>query len=72
MPRSGRQKAVLYWFVLDALLVLSPFNYALVNGRREEILGLPIVVLYFILTGACVVFSVIYAYSIDRNTGGVL
>ena len=58
-----------YWFALDAILALLPPIYWAASGPSPSVLGLPLSVFYFILTGASITGSVVAAYAVEVKRG---
>jgi hypothetical protein len=59
------------WFALDTVLVLFPPIYLFISGMRDTVLGVPIVVAYFLLTGLCIASSIVAAYLVDCEVGEI-
>lgn len=57
------------WFALDAILALLPPIYWAASGRDPSILGLPLSVFYFALTGACISASIVVAFAVETRRG---
>lgn len=57
------------WFGLDAILALLPPVYLAASGAAPSVLGLPLSVFYFILTGSSITFSIVAAYIIEVKRG---
>ena len=58
------------WFYLDAIIVLAPPLYWMVNDyRMTSILGIPASLFYFISAAVCIVLSIITAYYVEEKQG---
>lgn len=56
---------VVLWFVLDAVVALAPPLHWAVSEQRFPVLGLPIVVFYFVAVGVFISASLIAAFCVD-------
>jgi hypothetical protein len=70
-PLAGQEYPgwIKYWFALDAILALLPPVYWAASGPEPSVLGLPLSVFYFILTGASITGSIMVAYAIEVKRG---
>lgn len=57
------------WFAFDAILALLPPVYWAASGRDPSILGLPLSVFYFAVTGACISASIVVAFVVETRQG---
>jgi hypothetical protein len=72
IPRLTRPEYpawIKWWFAVDAVLALFPPLYWAMSGRDPLVLGLPISVFYFALTGLCITVSVVAAYLVESRQG---
>lgn len=53
---------IIVWFVLDATVALTPPLYWAVDGLRAFVLGIPVVLLYFIGVAVFITASIVAAY----------
>lgn len=65
------KKLILAWFALDTILVLFPPIYLFMSGQSTPILGVPLIVAYFLLTALCIASSIVGAYFVDCETGEI-
>lgn len=57
------------WFALDAFLALFPPIYWAASGPSPSVLGLPLSVFYFVLTGVLIAGSIVAAYLVEVKQG---
>ena len=69
--RNAQPRWVSAWFCADAIIALAPPLYWAFDGDRTPILGVPVVVLYFIAVSTCTALSIIAAYLSEAFSGEI-
>lgn len=60
---------IVYWFILDAILALAPPLHWAVDGQTTLLMGVPVVIIYFVAVGICITASLIAAYLSEAAAG---
>ncbi len=58
---------IIAWFILDAVVALAPPLYWAVDGNRASVLGVPVVVVYFISVALFITASIVAAYLLEAR-----
>jgi len=69
--RDAQPRWVSAWFCADAVLALAPPLYWAFDGIKTPVLGVPIVVLYFIAVATCTALSIVAAYLSEAFRGEI-
>jgi hypothetical protein len=57
------------WFIANAMLALAPNIHWSVNDTKQDILGIPATLFYFLFVASSITASIVFAYWVENRQG---